>query len=94
MRAKPAHLKSVVGGGDLRMNAQLLYDGSCPTLFDSHHRDIREPPAAGLENIKKKHFLWQTGLLELQDHIRGSRYVAEKIPPTRGFSCLSHKGAQ
>ena len=40
------YLNGVVGGGDLRMYAQLLYDGSRPTLLHAHHQDIREPPAA------------------------------------------------
>ena len=33
------------------MYAQLLYDGSCPTLLDADHQDIREPPT-GLRNVK------------------------------------------
>ena len=39
------YLYGVIGGGDLRMDAQLLYDGSSATLLDAHHQDIREPPA-------------------------------------------------
>ena len=26
------------------MDAQLLYDGSRPTLLHPHHQDVREPP--------------------------------------------------
>ena len=39
----PLYLYGVIGRGDLRMDAQLLYDSSRPTLLHPHHQDVREP---------------------------------------------------
>ena len=37
------YLDGVEGGGDLGVDAQLLYDGPRPALLHADHQDVREP---------------------------------------------------